>query len=413
PARDWNWADDYLRDERGFSFAEDHRALSEAERATTELVGIDGAGLMHLKTRLFETPAERTLVTGSMNPGDDAVSNDETWHLIRDERIFDRYADLYDAVSYERPIVNEWVDGAGLNVLSNPESSGPDAGARLLGWLQEEDEQILIMAFSLRDLTAPGVSGSLVSILGEKVAAGVPVVVITDRNQSDGTYDGTEDKLRAVGAHVYEARNYATEFTAMHHKVAVLGRTDLRVITDAANWSKAGLGSTTKPADNVESTLFVEPGYDGGKLGQRYLAQFVRVLGRYAEQSAAEGEPSFDELGPELMGLPGWPEHEVTFVAEEAYTSWGETVRVTGDLPELGAWGATGLGHPLWTEPSSYPTWSSPEPLRLPVGATFEYKLVAERDGVFRWEAGDNHVGFAQPPAFAEGLGSTQVNLWR
>ncbi|MEQ1572382.1 MAG: hypothetical protein ABMA64_42570, partial [Myxococcota bacterium] len=33
PARDWNWADDYLRDERGFSFAEDHRALSEAERA--------------------------------------------------------------------------------------------------------------------------------------------------------------------------------------------------------------------------------------------------------------------------------------------------------------------------------------------------------------------------------------------
>lgn len=413
PARDWNWVDDYLRNDRGWSYAEDHRDLSSADRATTDLIGIDGAGLMHLKTRLFETPDYRSVISGSMNPGDDAVFNDETFHLIHDLRIVEKYDAAFEGVLYGTGLHNSWDEGAGLNVLFTPEASGPLAGTALLSWLAEEDEQILLMVFSLRDLTAPGVSGSLVKILGDKVAAGVPVILITDRNQSDGFYDTTEDKLRAVGVQVYEARNHATEFTAMHHKVAILGRTDIRVVTDASNWSKAGFGSSTTRATNTESVLFVEPSYDGGKLGRRYLAQFLRVLERYADQSLVDGEAPFAEVAPDLMGREGWPWMPIGFVADEAWTTWGEGIRVVGDQPGLGMWGQEGLGVPMWTDAGLYPTWMAGEDLWLPVGTSFQYKLVAEQNGQLRWESGENQVGFAQPPAFGEGERLELRTSWR
>ncbi len=398
PARDWNTADETLRD-RGFSYAPDHRALTAAQRLDTELLGFGGAGLFHLKTRLFLTPTERTLITGSMNPGDDAVFNDETFHLVHDTGIVDRYERFVDALLLGTPVVNEWTD-TGLDVLFNPESSGPDAGAQLLRWLQEEDEQILLMVFSLRDLTASGVSGSLSTILGEKVRQGVPVVLVTDRNQSDGYPDSTEDRLRALGVHVYEARNLTTEFTAMHHKVAILGRTRLRVVTDAANWSKAGLGSATARADNQESTLFYEDRYDGGRMGRRYLAEFVRVLETYADQSAPEREPSFADFGAALLDHPEWPAQEVSFVADRAVTQWGEDIHVLGDLPALGVWGDAGLGVGLTTDADLYPTWVARDLVAVPVGTSFSWKFVAVQGGVVsRWESGSDREGRARPDA--------------
>ncbi len=408
PARDWNWADDYLRGDRGFSFAPDHRVLSAGDRLETELLGFGGTGLFHLKTRLFFTPTEHTLITGSMNPGDDAVLNDETFHLVRDTVIVDRYDRFVDSLLLGTPVVNEW-SGGGLDVLFNPESSGPDAGAQLLNWIRDEDEQILLMVFSLRDLTAPGVPGSLVSILGEKVKAGVPVILVTDRNQSDGFYDTTEDKLRAVGVHVYEARNQSTEFTAMHHKVAVLGRTHLRVVTDAANWSKAGLGSATSGATNQESSLFYDEVYDGGRMGRRYLAEFVRVLEAYADQSAAEREPSFADLGAPLLDHPDWPAQELLFAADRAETRWGEEIHVVGDRSSLGDWGRSSLGVPLATDADLYPAWLAAEPITLPVGTTFSWKYVAVSDGaVSRWESGADRTLRARPDPEGD-LDLTQV----
>ncbi len=398
PARDYNWADEALI-ERGFTFALDYKDLSDDERAVTDLIGISGSGLMHLKTRLFESPEGRPLVTGSQNPGDNAVFNDENWHLIRDERIIDAYSAAYDGILYGTGLHNEWDDQAGLNVLFTPEASGPLAGTRILDWLAEEDEQILLMVYSLRDISAPGHEDSLVGILADLVAAGVPVVLITDRKQSD-YYDSTEDRLRDVGVHVYEATNSTTEFTAMHHKVAVLGRTDIKVITDASNWSKSGLGSSTTRSTNVESVLFVEPRYDGGRTGRRYLDAFLRTLERYAWQSESDGEPPYEQLAAELLAQPGWPTAAVAFVADEAYTSWGETIRVVGDLPQLGHWGQDGLGQALWTDGDLYPTWMPEKHLALPIGTQFEYKLVGEMNGQLRWEAGENRAGFAQPPAF-------------
>lgn len=41
------------------------------------------------------------------------------------------------------------------------------------------------MVYSLRDFAAEGHRGSLVDVLTDRVAAGVPVILVTDRRRSD------------------------------------------------------------------------------------------------------------------------------------------------------------------------------------------------------------------------------------
>ena len=401
PERTWNWADERLVD-AGFEFVEDHRDLTDDQLFTADLVGIAGSGLMHLKTRLFTTSDGTSLLTGSMNPGDNAVHNDETLHLINDARIVDRYIAAFDAVLADGGLQNSWDDGEAVNVLFTPADSGPRAVSQVLKWVSDEDEQILLMVYSLRDLTAPDVSDSLVEILADKAAAGVPVYVITDRKQSDGYWDPTEDDLRAAGIHVWEVNNFTTAYTAMHHKVAVLGKTDIRVITDAGNWSKSAMGSSSEIATNVESVLFVDSSaLDHNRTGHRYMAQWMRVLHRYADQGEPEGEPDFWFTHATLTQGDDWPSQDVTFVAQEVYTDWGEYAYVRGDLPELGTWGLTNSGVQLSTDGHSYPTWTSSEPTQLPLGTPMQWKLVAGYEGVYevRWESGLDRFSFAQPPA--------------
>ena len=407
PARDYNLMDERLV-QAGFEFAPDHRGLDEAGRASADLVGVTGSGLMHLKTRLFETPGWSALLTGSMNPGDNAVMNEETLHLVRDPEIIASYGAAYEAVLNGRRIDNRWRDDA-VNVLFTPGGDGPRAGAKILEWVAGEDEQILLMVYSLRD-----VWGELVTLLRAKVASGVPVYVITDRKQSDGvdadgvhvTWDDhTEDRLREAGVHVYEATNRSTPYTAMHHKVAILGLTDIRIITDAGNWTVAGLGRRTQRARNQESLLFVDCSrLDGGRTGRRYLAQWLRVLSRYAHQSAGDAEPTFDEVAGALMASPDWPLQEVAFEAI-VETEWGEEARVRGSHEALGSWGYANEGLPLTTEPESYPVWRSPDPALLPLGLGFDWKLVVVRPGtgLVRWEEGQDRRGLAQPGVLEPG----------
>lgn len=403
PARTWNTADERLI-ERGFEFAPDHRVLDDEGRRTADLIGVVTSGLMHFKTRLFHAPGFEAALTGSMNPGDNAVLNEETLHLVRDPALIARYEAAYEAIREGAAIHNRWDDGAALNVLFTPAASGPRAGTRLLQWIEEEDELILLMVFSLRDVTAPGVSRSLVELLGDKARAGVPVFVITDRKQSDGVDahgapiyrdDPTEDRLRAAGVHVYEATNRRTEFTAMHHKVGIFGLTHVRVVTDAANWTFAGLGSATRRARNHESQLFIDSdALDGGLTGRRYLAQWLRVLSRYASQT--DSEPSFEEVRDRLQALAAWPSQSLVFSAE-AQTRWGEGVLVRGDLPELGQWGALHDGLPLHTDGDRYPRWEG-APIALPLGVSLSWKLVASYgDGRVRWEQGLDRADVAAP----------------
>lgn len=422
PARDYNTTDEYLV-ERGFDLVRDHRTLDDARRRTADMIGITGSGLMHLKTRLFETPVGIVALSGSMNPGDEAVANDETLHLITDPRLVALYARAYESVLRGARIANEWDDAAPVNVLFTPEASGPRAGTRMLEWIGAEREQILIMVFSLRDITADGVSQSLVQLLAAKAAAGVPVYVITDRKQSDGVdasgrviaaNDRTEDRLRAAGVHVYEATNRSTPFTAMHHKVAILGRTNVRVITDAANWSTAGLGARGRLASNYESQLFIDSAaLDDGLTGRRYLAQWMRVLARYAAESEArDREPGFAATFTALSSLAGWPEQDVVFTAT-AETQWGESIHAIGDHEALGAWGATSLGIPLTTDAATYPAWTS-QTISLPVGAPFEWKLIATRDAtITRWESGENRRALAIALPLVPSLTARATATWR
>jgi phosphatidylserine/phosphatidylglycerophosphate/cardiolipin synthase-like enzyme len=416
PARDHNQSDEYLVS-RGFELVPNHKYLTASTRKTADLIGITGSGLMHLKTRLFEAPGFSAGLSGSLNPGDQAVANEETLHLIRDPRLLAKYGQAYETVLNGGYFANSWDETEAVNVMFTP-AKGLRAVTKLFDWLEAEQEQILLMVFSLRNVTAPGHSDSLEQLLARKRAQGVPVYVITDRKQSDGVdsdgnplyaNDKTEDRLRQAGIPVYEATNRATPFTAMHHKVGILGRSRVRVITDAANWTLAGLGSSTKPARNVESVLFVDSeALDAGRTGRRYLAQWMRVLSRYAEQSAAiDGEAGFAEVHAGLLSSNGWPTEELFFQAR-AETAWGQQIEVRGDHASLGAWDA---GLPLTTGPDSYPLWSSSDTALMPLSTFFEWKLVKVHGTTATWEWGGNRPGFAAPTALSPT--STLTGTWR
>ena len=420
PAKTWNTADEAIVD-AGLELVEDARDLTDAQRASADMVGVDRSGLMHLKARLFEYPGSRALLTGSINPGDNAVLNEETLHLIRDERLVRKYGDAYNAVLRGTNFTNEWDEEAGINAMFTPTGAGPRPVEKVFEWLEEEEEQILLMVFSMRDISAPGHDDTLVELLTRKARAGVPVYVITDRKQSDGVdadgnkvwyNDRTEDRLRAGGVHVYEAVNTAGPYNAMHHKVGILGRTNIRVITDAANWTKAGLGDRRRKARNVESQLFIDSAQLGDStVGERYLNQWLRVLDRYAGQEANVGEPTAEEARAELMGAPDWPTLGVTFSAE-VDTRFGESVFVRGSYEALGDWGQSHDGAALTTGEETYPTWSSVEAVGMPLGASFEWKLVVLGNGV-RWEGGDNRAGEVALPALLTHDTSHYRASWR
>ncbi len=421
PEKPWNQIDEYLAG-RGFEVSFDRDALSKAERVTYDLIGVKTGGLMHLKTRLFETPAGRTLLTGSQNPGASALLNDETLHLINDPALTGKYAAFYDRLLAGEGAANAWDEAAAVNVLFTPAKSGPRAGTQLLRWIAEEEEQILLAVFSLRDVRAAGVDRSLVELLGDKAKAGVPVYVITDRKQSDGVDaqgnriyrdDDTEDRLRRAGVHVFEGINRANDFTAMHQKVAILGRTRVRVVTDAANWSYSALGSDRRVAKNTESMLFIDSArLDDGATGRRYLGQWLRVLGRYAADSARdEGEPTFEKVYAALTA-EGWPTVPVGFVAFDTETDWGEAAVVVGDHDALGAWGEAGDGVKLGTDADAYPTWQGE--VALPVGTPFLWKLTVQGAGRgVTWEAGDDRAGFARSTALLPVETARHEATWR
>lgn len=421
PKKTWNTADEAIV-EAGLELVKDSRDLTASQRDSADMIGIDRSGLMHLKTRLFEHPGSRALLTGSINPGDNAVLNEETLHLIRDERIVAKYADAYERVASGSNFANEWDEQAGINAIFTPASSGPRAVEKVFDWLEEEREQILLMVFSMRDISAPGHTDSLVELLVKKARAGVPVYVITDRKQSDGVdaqgnklwfNDRTEDRLRAGGVHVYEAVNTAGPFNAMHHKVGVLGRTNIRVITDAANWTKAGLGDSRRKAKNVESQLFIDSARLGDStVGERYLAQWLRVLDRYAGQEANVDEPTAEEARAELMAAPGWPMLGVTFDAQ-VETRFGESVLVRGSHEALGSWGRGHDGAALTTDQATYPMWTSVDEVLLPLGSSFEWKLVVSGDGGVRWENRSNRVGEVALPALLTHDTSHHTATWR
>jgi hypothetical protein len=422
PDKTWNTADEQLRD-AGFSFSPTHKQLNDAQREELDLIGIQGSGLMHLKTRLFSYPDPTTgqpierLMTGSMNPGDSASNNDETLHLSSDPQLISRYRAKYDAVLNDTSLPNEWKADAPVNVLFTPATQGPQAADKILEWIDQEDEAIFLSVFSLRNVSSPQQREDMLQKLKKAQDRGVEVIVITDKKQSDGRdlegnkvgYDDyTDQRLSELGIPTYECINESGQFNAMHTKYAIFGLDNMKVVTDCGNWTQAALGSKRKAAKNDESYLFIDSQQlDNNATGMRYLSNFLRNLRKYEHQQSTN-QPSADELFSRLSQLPNWPKVSVDFdVVAETYM--GQDVYITGNHEALGNWTMEGPGLKLHTNGQTYPDWSVDSEIRLPFGLELEYKVVKRNpDGHIEWEPGDNQLLIIDP---VQHSGDTEGNL--
>lgn len=407
PAKDWNTTDETLI-AAGFEFSATHKGLTDGQKRELDLIGIQGSGLMHLKTRLFTRPDPTTgepiekMITGSMNPGDEADFNNETFHLITDPQLISRYKAKYDAVLNDTDLPNVWNDDAAVNVLFTPAKVGPQAADKILELVDKEQEAIFMTVFSLRDVKSKTHRDGLVAKLKAAVARGVEVVIVTDKKQSDGVDasgnriafdDGMDDLLKAAGIPVYECINTGGPFNAMHQKSAIFGLTAPKVVTDCGNWTAAALGTDKKPARNEESLLFIDSmKLDGGATSRRFMSNFLHLLRTYEGQQDAS-TPGANALLERFMALPAWPKVKVDFDVV-AKTHWGQEVYITGDHEALGTWTKSGPGIKLNTTGGTYPVWSTDTSIELPFGMALHYKVV-KRDvasGALEWEAGENQL---------------------
>ncbi len=416
PARTWNTTDELLI-ARGFEFVEDHRDLNANSRVSADLIGIAGSGLMHLKSRMYQwndasgAPITR-LTTGSMNPGDLAVANEETLHYVEDADIIESYAQKFDAVRDDENVTNTWTDGLPLQVLFSPDG-GPQAIDKIAELIDAEDEMILLAMYSMRNIAPKAGGKGIVQRLVDAHERGAKVVVIMDRKQSDGVdsegngkffNDGFEDDLRAGGIPVFEVINPASQFNAMHAKFAVFGISNPTIVTDAGNWTRAGLGNGSSSPRNDESVLFIDSNaLDGGVTASRYRANFVRILRRYSD---APNSSLFQTGGEDLratidslLAAPNWPQVAIQLDAI-AETFFGQSVFLAGASQELGEWTQQHLGIKLNTSASQYPSWSG-ESFAMPLGSRTEAKLIKVHNGDIDWEEGANRSFVVDPTSFA------------
>ncbi|MBI3181074.1 MAG: hypothetical protein HYZ28_02910 [Myxococcales bacterium] len=385
----------------GFTHAESHKGLSAEERRDLQVIEIDmpGEGLFHFKSRYFAFPEasgrlKETLLTGSHNPQSSAHKNDESLHKITEPALIKKYVEAYRALRDGQPVRNEWSDGAAVNVLfTAPSTQGPKPVDKIFELIDQERELVFLTVFSLRNLESSR-GEKLVDKLIAAKERGVPVVVVTDRKSSDGVgpdgapsahdADPTDELLERAGIPVYEYTNKAGPRTAMHLKSAVFGLTDMKVVTDTGNWTAATMGSGgASRGKNAESILFVDSGrYDGNATGRVYLAEFLRVMRKYADQNAGTGKPDVERLISELQASPGWPEVKVSFDLMARAMS-GREVYLTGPHPALaGRDGAPGLK--LDTDPGTA-AFRARADVELPLGTRLEYRF-ARRDDSGRVE---------------------------
>lgn len=330
PERDWNTVDEQF-EAAGLNVLRSDRDASLESREASHLLGIDSNHLMHLKSRIYRTvdpssgePVE-TVLSGSMNPGDGASRNDENLNMIRDPRLVSLYEKKFEDVRRHERTDNVWAAERGMNVLFTPAKSGPRPIEKLFEWIDAENEFIALSVFDLKDLKSPTDQKKLTEKLIEAKARGVEVLVITDRKKSDGRdLDGNrimmyghyasnswlDEDLERAGIPVHEFINPAGPYNAVHAKAAVFGLTDMKVMTGAGNWTRAGIGSGRKRAKNEESFLFIESSrVDNGRTGRRYLANMLGLLRKYDGQDADHG-PAKATI-EKLQSLANWPKVQV------------------------------------------------------------------------------------------------------
>ena len=353
PERPWNTVDEQF-EEAGLQVMRSDKNTSLAEREAATLVGIDSNHLMHLKARVlnWKNPEtgrpEQLVLSGSMNPGDGAARNDENLNAIRDPRIAKLYEEKVDAVLAHRRTDNVWNPDQAINVLFTPAKSGPRPIEKLFEWIDQEQEQILINVFDMKDIIDPASKKKLTEKLIEAKDRGVDVVVVTDRKKSDGrdaqgnrvemyghfaSNSWVDEDLERAGIPVYEFQNESGQYNAVHGKAAIFGRSQTKVLTGAGNWTRGSIGSGNKRARNEESFIFVDSGrLDGNRTGRRYMSNFLYLLRHYDHQNT-EHAPA-EELIAKLQSRPGWPRVDFDPVRLLPADFEGEAV-LTGDHPAL------------------------------------------------------------------------------
>lgn len=327
PESHWNTVDDVF-EEAGLSVLRKDLEYPEAEREAAHLIGIQANSLMHLKSRIFtykdpETGAlQKSVLSGSMNPGDGANLNDENLNLIEDNDVIALYEKKFDDVMRHKRTDNVWSDDRGLNVLFTPAKSGPRPIEKMFEWMDQEQDLIVLTVFDLNNIKEPGSKKTLVEKLQAAKERGVEVIVVTDRKKSDGldqhgnrvemyghfaSNDWTDEDLEKLGIPVYEFVNENGDFNAMHPKAAIFGLENMKVLTGAGNWTRNSMGSGNKRGRNEESFIFVDSGkLDENRSGMRYLSNFLYLLRTYDHQNT-EHEPA-EALIKRLQAKAHWPQ---------------------------------------------------------------------------------------------------------
>ncbi|WP_030277506.1 carbohydrate-binding module family 20 domain-containing protein [Streptomyces sp. NRRL B-24484] len=135
----------------------------------------------------------------------------------------------------------------------------------------------------------------------------------------------------------------------------------------------------------------------GGQLTYKYLKR--TAAGTLEWEAIPDRSVYLSGTGGETTLTDRWNvtgEHPLTAVfTVRATTTWGQSLYVSGDLAELGAWDPA-KAVPLSTSYAVYPEWTGI--VSLPPNTAVRYKLLKkDADGTVTWEDGPNHATVTPP----------------
>ena len=195
---------------------------------------------------------------------------------------------------------NVWNPDQAINVLFTPAKSGPRPIEKLFEWIDQEQEQILINVFDMKDIIDPASKKKLTEKLIEAKDRGVDVVVVTDRKKSDGrdaqgnrvemyghfaSNSWVDEDLERAGIPVYDFRMSPVSTTQSTARPPSLVDRKRRCSPEQVT-GRGSIGSGNKRARNEESFIFVDSGrLDGNRTGRRYMSNFLYLLRHYDHQT--------------------------------------------------------------------------------------------------------------------------------
>ncbi len=300
----------------------DRKRWPAESRHSSALVGawLPGFGSFHAKIRLFRWrdsngDVQEEAWTGSINPNDESVANDEALCQVRDNGLRDQYVSFYEALRDQREVgfPNTWTPGAPLNALLDP-GNGHDLADHLLDWIDAEKELIFMSIFSVFNFDSPLRPGYTVFHALEKAhERGCWIVFICDIHMCEG--EPLIEKLKLTGwdnLHIYQLYNPVGQWNAIHFKEVVLVGSQ-RLVTDSTNWSMQAMGSAynikNKPpyaifarpkfaaARSVETMLFIDGSVSNdARLPMRSLKRHFVTLDKYWWQ--ANSNTTYSGLPP-------------------------------------------------------------------------------------------------------------------